>query len=242
MTDTSQSDKRPSNPPDGDGNNGPPPKGSTTLEVYVNVHPSGAVAGGTTVQFRCHGDLKTVNPGGGVTRSTLTFLSGSWSLAYSAPGETADIDITGALSTVSGASASLFVSVAGTYTPTIDATFQDPRTGQQWAGPGFATITATSSIQFATDSACAMASSANTVAVVAKGPDRRVWYSWWELGGSSRPWIPLGSEILTDTTPAAALTGSDHHYLFVFAKASDPDTSLHVNQGTLGQRFVGWDI
>jgi hypothetical protein len=223
--------------PPGDGGNGPPrpPKGSSFLEISMSVSPSEQVDGGTEVQFACSGDLNT--PTG---RRGLDFVSGTWSLTFRAPGDTTPVDITGLLSKVTGASTTLVTSIQGTYTAAIAVQFRDPKTGQSWGGGDAKPVTARSSLDFTTDAACAMASSANTVAVVVKGSDQRVWYTWWELGGSARPWIPLGRNVLTDTTPAAALTGSDHHYLFVFAKQAGT-SSLHLNQGILGHQFTDWD-
>lgn len=241
MTSAPDSSERPIIPP-GNGGNGPPPppKGGTELEINVIVSPSDQVDGGTEVHLACSGDLKTTFPDGAVKRHRLDFVSGTWSLTYQAPGDTTPDDITGLLSQVTGASTTFVTSIQGAYTATISANFRDSNTSNPYSGLGVATVTAISSLDFITDAACSMASSADIVAVVVKGSDQRVWYSWWKLGFAGRPWIPLDGDVLTDTTPAAALTGSDHHYLFVFAKQAGT-SSLHINQGQLGQPFVGWD-
>ncbi len=81
------------------------------------------------------------------------------------------------------------------------------------------------------------ASSGNTAAMVAVDENGRVWYTWWELGGGAKGWLPLQDDHHTDATPAAALTGT---YLFVMIKGAGEDT-LYLNQGTLGKPpFVGW--
>ena len=92
------------------------------------------------------------------------------------------------------------------------------------------------------------ASSAGAVSVtVAKqNGTGRVFYNWSELGGVGSGWIELPGQ-LTDTTPAAALIGTDAQggklsppFLFVIVKGQGQDRNLYFNQLTLGQAQVGW--
>ncbi len=80
------------------------------------------------------------------------------------------------------------------------------------------------------------ASSGNIAAMVAVDENGRVWYTWWELGGGGKGWLPLQDDYHTDAAPAAALIGT---YLYVLIKRTGEDT-LYLNQGNLGKPFVGW--
>jgi hypothetical protein len=92
---------------------------------------------------------------------------------------------------------------------------------------------------FQSDVAPAAAGSGNNTAVVAKSGDGRIFYTWWPLGSGGQGWQELPGDIRTDQPPAAALVGADHNYLFVLIRATDGN--LYLNQGTLGQPFVGWE-
>jgi hypothetical protein len=82
------------------------------------------------------------------------------------------------------------------------------------------------------------AASGDTSAAVATSPDGRIFYTWWQLGQGGMGWRELDGGGRTDATPAAALVGADHDYLFVLVKGLDGN--LYLNQGQLGSPFVGW--
>jgi hypothetical protein len=89
---------------------------------------------------------------------------------------------------------------------------------------------------FQTSFAPAMASSGNTVALVAVGLDGSLSYTWWNLGEGGPPFLNLGGQ--TADAPAAALVGAQHDYLFVVARGLNGD--LFLNQGQLGGTFSGF--
>ncbi len=91
---------------------------------------------------------------------------------------------------------------------------------------------------FQTDVAPAAAGSGNNSVIVAKSGDGRIFYTWWPLGSGGQGWQELDGDIRTDDPPAAALVGPDNNYLFVLIRGTDGN--LHLNQGVLGQTFVGW--
>ena len=85
-----------------------------------------------------------------------------------------------------------------------------------------------------------------SVTVAKQNGTGRVFYNWSELGGVGSGWIELPGQ-LTDTTPAAALIGTDAQggklsppFLFVIVKGQGQDRNLYFNQLTLGQAQVGW--
>jgi hypothetical protein len=84
----------------------------------------------------------------------------------------------------------------------------------------------------------AAAASGNATAALITNVDGRVFYTWWQLGEGGKAFGEVGPGLQTDATPAAALVGPGHDYLFVLAK--DMDGNLQLNQGQLGRPFVGW--
>ncbi|KVU14169.1 hypothetical protein WK62_31120 [Burkholderia ubonensis] len=85
-----------------------------------------------------------------------------------------------------------------------------------------------------------------TALVAVEAGTGRVFYNWWRLGEGGQGWTELPG-LLTDTAPAAALVGTDVNgdpvsppYLFVIAKGQGVDSTLYLNQLSLGQGQVGW--
>ncbi|HEX9033515.1 MAG TPA: hypothetical protein VF834_16870, partial [Streptosporangiaceae bacterium] len=90
---------------------------------------------------------------------------------------------------------------------------------------------------FQTDAALGAGSAGNTTVLVAKSPDGRIFYNFWQLGQGGQGWKELDGGGRTDAAPAAALVGT---YLFVAVKGLDGN--VYLNQGELGQTFVGWQL
>jgi hypothetical protein len=83
----------------------------------------------------------------------------------------------------------------------------------------------------------AAAASGNATAALITNVDGRVFYTCWQLGEGGKAFGEVGPGLQTDATPAAALVGPGHDYLFVLAK--DMDGNLQLNQGQLGRPL--WD-
>ncbi|SIT49563.1 hypothetical protein BN2475_1480002 [Paraburkholderia ribeironis] len=86
---------------------------------------------------------------------------------------------------------------------------------------------------FQTDVAPGATSSGDHFVFLATTPDGRTAYKWGKLGGDESGWIDIGGQ--TVASPAAALIGT---YLFVAVRGMDGN--VWINQGELGQPFVGW--
>jgi hypothetical protein len=93
-------------------------------------------------------------------------------------------------------------------------------------------------MNFQTGVAPSASCSGNISVVAATSKDGQIFYSWWELGKGGSEFIELMSEMRTDVSPAVALVGGEHNYLFVVIKGIDGN--LYLNQGELGKPFVGW--
>jgi hypothetical protein len=71
---------------------------------------------------------------------------------------------------------------------------------------------------------------------VANDTEGRIFYNWSVFGQGGQGWRELEGGGRTDAAPAAALVGT---YLFVVVKGLDGN--IYLNQGELGQPFVGWE-
>ncbi|WP_157650138.1 hypothetical protein [Burkholderia ubonensis] len=90
-------------------------------------------------------------------------------------------------------------------------------------------------MDFRSNVAVGATSAGSTSVAVARDSEGKVFYDWWNLGEGGHGWTSLGDGMLTDVTPVASLVGD---YLFVLVTGRDGH--VHLNQGTLGKPFVGW--
>ncbi len=88
---------------------------------------------------------------------------------------------------------------------------------------------------FESNVAAGATSAGETSVVVAKDSQGRVSYNWWNVGEGGKGWKSLADNVRTDMAPAASLVGD---YLFV--AITGRDGHIYLNQGNLGQPFVGW--
>lgn len=79
------------------------------------------------------------------------------------------------------------------------------------------------------------ASSGNVTVVAALDSAGNVVYTWWRLGEGARAWTVIAGSPPTDAAPTVSLVG-DYAFVAVIGR----DGRVHLNQGTLGQSFVGW--
>jgi hypothetical protein len=84
------------------------------------------------------------------------------------------------------------------------------------------------------------AASGNMSVAVVVDTDGRIYYSYSVLSGQPSEWIELPGAPATDAPPAVSLVGDNHDYLFVLIKTAGAPGRLVLNQGHLGQGFVGW--
>lgn len=227
---TSPQHPQPQRPGNGNGGNGGGCVPSTSVDATATAQPGGSVPGGTTVQLVGGGEVVTTHKD--CTRHTQRITGGTWSLWFQHPGQAGSTDVTGMLSSTSGLTTTFFASARGTYTAQFDAQ------GGLDFGSATVGVAVSSDVQFEADGAPAMASSGNVSVIVVKDKGGRVWYTWWNLGDSGPGWVPLDANVLADFSPAAALVGAHHDYLFVTIRGTDKQ--LYINQGNLGRPFVGW--
>ncbi len=83
----------------------------------------------------------------------------------------------------------------------------------------------------------AMAAANNRTVIVAVDPNGAIFYDWWDLGGGSHGWVPLGDDVRTKVAPAVALVDNGN-YMFVYAQGLDGE--LHINQANVGGAIIGW--
>jgi hypothetical protein len=90
---------------------------------------------------------------------------------------------------------------------------------------------------FSTIAAPAATSADNRAVVLGTGANGHISYQWWSLGGGGTAWKELDGGGKWGSAPSASL--ATNSYLFVAVKGAN-DPGLYLNQGQLGNPFVGW--